>query len=201
MGAYSSDELLPQALRTTIEERIVAPTLRGLTIDGIRYQGFLYIGLMLTAEGPQVLEFNCRLGDPETQTILARTNFDLAEALVNLATRRFEPEEWKWKSGASACIVASSVGYPGKFSTGKVIDGLTGIAQMSGVKVLHAGTRRSGDAIVTSGGRVLGVTAFDITLPDVLAKAYSAAGQIRFEGMHYRTDIGGGAGRAQSAGD
>jgi phosphoribosylamine---glycine ligase len=201
MGAYSTDELLPQALRTTIEERIVAPTLRGLTIDGIRYQGFLYIGLMLTAEGPQVLEFNCRLGDPETQTILARTNFDLAEALVNLATRRFEPEEWKWKSGASACIVASSVGYPGKFSTGKVIDGLTGIAQMSGVKVLHAGTRRSGDAIVTSGGRVLGVTAFDITLPDVLAKAYSAAGQIRFEGMHYRTDIGGGAGRAQSAGD
>ena len=201
MGAYSTDELLPQALRTTIEERIVAPTLRGLTIDGIRYQGFLYIGLMLTAEGPQVLEFNCRLGDPETQTILARTNFDLAEALVNLATRRFEPEEWKWKSGASACIVASSVGYPGKFSTGKVIDGLTGIAQMSGIKVLHAGTRRSGDAIVTSGGRVLGVTAFDITLPDVLAKAYSAAGQIRFEGMHYRTDIGGGAGRAQSAGD
>jgi phosphoribosylamine---glycine ligase len=201
MGAYSTDEMMPRELRTTIEERIVAPTLRGLTADGIRYQGFLYIGLMLTADGPQVLEFNCRLGDPETQAIFARTNFDVAEALANLATRRFQPEEWKWKSSASACIVFSSVGYPGKFSTGKVIDGLTDITQMSGVKVLHAGTRRSGDAIVTSGGRVLGVTAFDVTLPEALARAYSAAGQIRFEGMHYRTDIGGGAGRAQSAGD
>jgi phosphoribosylamine---glycine ligase len=201
MGAYSTDELMPQELRTTIEQEIVAPTLRGLTVDGIRYQGFLYIGLMLTAEGPKVLEFNCRLGDPETQAILARTKFDLAEALSNLATRRFEPGEWKWKSGASACIVISSVGYPGKFSTGKIIDGLTDMGQSSGVKVLHAGTRRSGDAIVTSGGRVLGVTAFDITLPDALARAYSAAGHIRFEGMHYRTDIGGGAGRAQSAGD
>ena len=201
MGAYSADELMPPELRTTIEERIVTPTLRGLTADGIRYQGFLYIGLMLTAEGPKVLEFNCRLGDPETQAILARTNFDLAEALANLATRRFEPQEWKWKPGASACIIVSSAGYPGKFSTGKVIGGLTDIAQMSGVKILHAGTRRAGDAIVTSGGRVLGVTAFDSTLPDALARAYSAAGQIRFEGMHYRTDIGGDAGRAQSAGD
>lgn len=201
MGAYSTDELMPDELRASIEEKIVGPTLRGLTADGIRYQGFLYIGLMLTAEGPKVLEFNCRLGDPETQAILARTGFDLAEALANLATRRFQPAEWKWKPGASACIVITSVGYPGKFSTGKVIEGLTGVAQISGVKVLHAGTRRSGDVIVTSGGRVLGVTAFDATLVEALAKAYSAAGQIRFEGMHYRTDIGGGAGRAQSAGD
>gem|GEM_PF-1943251 len=95
----------------------------------------------------------------------------------------------------------SSVGYPGKFSTGKIIEGLTGVDQMSGVKVLHAGTRRSGDALVTSGGRVLGITTFDATLVEALAKAYAAAGQIRFEGMHYRTDIGGGGGRAQSAGD
>jgi len=201
MGAYSTDELMPDELRTSIEEKIVGPTLRGLTADGIRYHGFLYIGLMLTAEGPQVLEFNCRLGDPETQAILARTGFDLAEALANLATRRFQPEEWRWRSGASACIVISSVGYPGKFSTGKIIEGLTGVDQMSGVKVLHAGTRRSGDALVTSGGRVLGITTFDATLVEALAKAYAAAGQVRFEGMHYRTDIGGGGGRAQSAGD
>jgi len=201
MGAYSTDELMPDELRTNIEEKIVGPTLRGLTADGIRYHGFLYIGLMLTAEGPQVLEFNCRLGDPETQAILARTGFDLAEALANLATRRFQPEEWRWRSGASACIVISSVGYPGKFSTGKIIEGLTGVDQMSGVKVLHAGTRRTGDALVTSGGRVLGITTFDATLVEALAKAYAAAGQVRFEGMHYRTDIGGGGGRAQSAGD
>src|SRR4029077_6834356 len=101
--------------------------LRGLTQDGIRYQGFLYIGLMLTVEGPKVLEFNCRLGDPHTKAILARADFDLAEAVTNLATRHFQRQEWKWRFDASACIVISSVGYPGKFATGKVIEGLTGL--------------------------------------------------------------------------
>src|SRR5262249_31492733 len=100
MGAYSTDELILDGLKSLVERAIVEPTLRGLADDGIRYQGFLYIGLMLTAQGPKVLEFNCRLGDPETQAILARTDFDLPEALVNLATRRFQPDEWKWKSGA-----------------------------------------------------------------------------------------------------
>src|SRR5215813_12267902 len=116
MGAYSTDSLMSADLRSLIEKTIVEPTVRGLTTDGIRYQGFLYIGLMLTRQGPKVLEFNCRLGDPETQAILARTNFDLAEALVNLATRRFRPDDWKWAPGASACIVISSAGYPGKFA-------------------------------------------------------------------------------------
>jgi len=201
MGAYSSDELMPAELRTVIENAIVRPTLRGLTADGIRYQGFLYIGLMLTKEGPRVLEFNCRLGDPETQAILARADFDLAEALVNLATRRFEPHQWKWKPGASACIVMSSVGYPGKFSTGKTIDGLTSLRENTGVKILHAGTRRQGEQVLTSGGRVLGITAVGPDLAAALAKAYAATAQIRFEGMHYRTDIGGNAGRAFSAGE
>lgn len=201
MGAYSSDDLMPAELKSVIERTIVRPTLRGLTTDGIRYQGFLYIGLMLTSEGPKVLEFNCRLGDPETQAILARVDFDLAERLVNLATRRFQPDEWHWKPGASACIVLSSVGYPGKFSTGKVIEGLTGLRKQTGVKVLHAGTRRQGEDTVTSGGRVLGITAFGPDLPSALSRAYAAISQIRFEGMHYRTDIGGGAGRAFSAGE
>ena len=201
MGAYSSDALMEPGLKAAIETTIVEPTLRGLTADGIRYQGFLYVGLMLTREGPKVLEFNCRLGDPETQAILARVDFDLGEALVNLATRRFRPEEWRWKAGASACIVVASVGYPGRFATGKVIEGLGEIDPASGVKVLHAGTRRHGESVVTSGGRVLGVTAYAPTLEGALGSAYGAAGRIRFEGMHYRTDIGGGAGRAQSAGD
>ena len=201
MGAYSTDDLMPDELKSLIEKTIVEPTLRGLTNDGIRYQGFLYIGLMLTSQGPKVLEFNCRLGDPETQAILARADFDLAETLVNLATRRFQPSEWKWRTGASVCIVVSSVGYPGKFATGKVVSGLTGLRNNTGVKVLHAGTRRQGDAMLTSGGRVLGVTAIGTDLPSALAKAYAATAQIRFEGMHYRTDIGGGAGRAISAGD
>src|SRR4030095_1778108 len=188
--------LMPAELKSVIEKTIVEPTLRGLVKDGIRYQGFLYIGLMLTKDGPKVLEFNCRLGDPETQAILARTDFDLAESLVKLATRRFQPADWKWKPGASACIVVCSVGYPGKFSTGKMIEGLTGLRQETGVKVLHAGTRRHGDRVLTSGGRVLGITAVGADLQAALCKAYAATSQIRFEGMHYRTDIGGGAGRA-----
>ena len=201
MGAYSTDDLMPAELKSVIERSIVRPTLQGLAADGIRYQGFLYIGLMLTQDGPKVLEFNCRLGDPETQAILARADFDLAESLVNLATRRFQPDEWQWKPGASACIVVSSAGYPGKFSTGKLIKGLTGLREQTSIKVLHAGTRLEGEETVTSGGRVLGITAFGPDLPYALSRAYAALSQIRFEGMHYRTDIGGGAGRAFSAGE
>ena len=201
MGAYSADDLMSAELQTTIEKAIVEPALNGLSADGIRYQGFLYIGLMLTDEGPKVLEFNCRLGDPETQAILARADFDIAEALANLAARRFDPNEWKWKPGASACIVIASGGYPGRFETRRVIRGLTAIADNSGVKVLHAGTRLQGDTLVTSGGRVLGVTCFAPTLEAALARAYAAATKIHFDGMHYRTDIGGGMGKARSARD
>ncbi len=201
MGAYSTDDLMSPELQKLIERTIVEPTLHGLTDDGIRFQGFLFIGLMLTKEGPKVLEFNVRLGDPETQAILARADFDIAEALAKLATRRFDPQEWKWKPGASACIVVASVGYPGHFETKRIIHGLTGINNKAGVKVLHAGTRRQGDVVVTSGGRVLGVTSYGPNLDSALADAYDAASKIRFEGMHYRTDIGGGAGKAKTAGD
>jgi phosphoribosylamine--glycine ligase len=201
MGAISVDNLVTPELRASIERIVVDPTLRGLVADGIRYQGFLYIGLMLTKDGPKVLEFNCRLGDPETQAILARADFDLAESLLDLATRRFQPDAWRWKSGASACVVISSGGYPGRFETGRLISGLTDIEQNTGLKILHAGTRKQADAVVTSGGRVLGVTAFAETLEGALASAYGAASKIRFDGMHYRTDIGGGLGRARSAGD
>jgi phosphoribosylamine---glycine ligase len=201
MGAYSTDDLMSPELQALIEKTVVEPTLRGLSDDGIRYQGFLYIGLMLTKQGPKVLEFNCRLGDPETQAILARADFDLSEALANLAMRRFDPQEWKWKPGASACIVITSAGYPGHFETKRIINGLTDIEENTGVKILHAGTRRQGDVLVTSGGRVLGVTSFAATLEAALADAYNAASKIRFEGMYYRSDIGGGAGKAKSAGD
>jgi phosphoribosylamine--glycine ligase len=125
----------------------------------------------------------------------------MAEALVNLATRRFDPNEWKWKPGASACIVIASGGYPGRFETRRVIHGLTSIADDSGVKVLHAGTRLQGDALVTNGGRVLGVTSFAPTLEAALLNAYAAAAKIHFDGMHYRTDIGGGVGKSRSARD
>lgn len=201
MGAYSSDELLPESLRQSIETAIVEPTLAGLRADGIRYQGFLYVGLMLTKNGPKVLEFNCRLGDPETQAIAARMNFDLAEVLSDVAAGKLRAEKLKWKAGASACVVLASGGYPGKFESGKEIHGLGEASAIAGVKVLHAGTRHVGEKIVTNGGRVLGVTAAGDSLAAALAKAYEAAGKISFEGMHYRRDIGRHARQTSAAGD
>jgi phosphoribosylamine--glycine ligase len=201
MGAYSTDDLLSARLRRDILDSIVEPTMRGLASDGIFYQGFLYIGLMLTINGPKVLEFNCRLGDPETQAIVARMDFDLAEVLAEVASRNLEPSSLKWKPGASACVVMASDGYPGKFKAGRRIVGLTDAQRVSGVKVFHAGTQRQGDSVVTSGGRVLGVTAVGASLEAALATAYKAAAMIRFEGMHYRKDIGAHAGRGQAAGD
>jgi len=201
MGAYSTDELLPVELQQHILESIVEPTMRGLASEGILYQGFLYIGLMLTASGPKVLEFNCRLGDPETQAIVARMDFDLAELLAELAAGILEPTRLRWKPGTSVCVVIASGGYPGKFGTGKRIEGLTDAECVTGVKVFHAGTHRQGDSILTSGGRVLGVTSASASIEAAVATAYEAAGKIRFEGMHYRRDIGAHAGRVQAVGD
>ena len=145
---------------------------------------------MLTKGGPKVLEFNCRLGDPETQAIVARMDFDLAEVLADVAAGRVDASKLKWKSGASACVVLTSGGYPGKFETSKIIMGLAEAGEVRGVKVLHAGTKRDGDKIVTSGGRVLGVTAMGASLDEALASAYEAAQRIHFAGAHYRKDIG-----------
>jgi phosphoribosylamine---glycine ligase len=201
MGAYSSDELLPDELRETIRRTIVEPTLGGLAADGIPYQGFLYIGLMLTKSGPKVLEFNCRLGDPEAQAILARLDFDLAEILSDVVRGRLDPSNLRWKPGASACIVLTSGGYPGKFENGKRVEGLTAAEQITGVKVLHAGTKLAGDSLVTNGGRVLGVTAASRRIEAALASAYEAASKIHFAGMHYRKDIGAHATKLKAAGD
>jgi phosphoribosylamine---glycine ligase len=201
MGAYSSDDLLPPALRKAVIASIVAPTLRGLAAEVIPYQGFLYVGLMLTTQGPKVLEFNCRLGDPETQAIVARMDFDLAEVLADVAAGQLDPKKLRWKDGASVCIVLTSGGYPGKFEGGKRIDGLTALSQETGVAVFHAGTRIQNGSLVTSGGRVLGVTASGTSLESALTSAYRAAAKIHFDGMHYRKDIGGHVGRVIAAGD
>jgi phosphoribosylamine--glycine ligase len=201
MGAYSTDELLPDELRETIRLKIVEPTLTGLATDGIPYQGFLYIGLMLTKSGPKVLEFNCRLGDPEAQAILARMDFDLAEVLGDVAAGRLDSSKLRWKPGAGACVVLASGEYPGKFEKGKRVEGLTAAEQITGVKVLHAGIKLVGNTVVTDGGRVLGVTAAAATLDGALAAAYAAASRIHFDGMHYRRDIGAHPTRLKAAGD
>ncbi|HVS74745.1 MAG TPA: phosphoribosylamine--glycine ligase [Candidatus Acidoferrales bacterium] len=199
MGAYSCDELLPMGLRDTLVSTIVEPTMKGLASDGIRYQGFLFFGLMLTPSGPKVLEFNCRLGDPETQAIAARMDFDLAEVLTDAAAARLDPNKLRWKPGASVCVVLVSGGYPAKFETGKPISGLTVKGTDDGVKILHAATQQQGNSILTSGGRVLGVTATGPTLEAASRRAYEAASRIRFDGMHFRKDIGARTGRSHAA--
>jgi phosphoribosylamine--glycine ligase len=201
MGAYSSDDLLPGALREAILANVVEPTIRGLAADGVRYQGFLYFGLMLTASGPKVLEFNCRLGDPEAQAIVARMDFDLAEVLADVAAGDLDPSKLRWKPGASVCVVLTSGGYPGKFESGKIIGGLTDITGNNGVEVFHAGTKRVGDSIVTSGGRVLGVTAAAGSLDAAVSATYEAARKIHFEGLHYRRDIAAQARHFRAAGE
>jgi phosphoribosylamine---glycine ligase len=200
MGAYSIDDLLSTEMRNTIAGQIIEPTMRGLKSDGVSYQGFLYFGLMLTAIGPQVLEFNCRLGDPEAQAIMARVDFDLAEVLLDAANRQLDASKIKWKPGASVCVVAASAGYPGKFEQGKEINGLTAFNSDNGVKVLHAGTKKVDDVIVTAGGRVLGITAPGESLDIALAKAYSAMDKIQFDGKQFRRDIGASSKRVDVAG-
>jgi phosphoribosylamine---glycine ligase len=155
---------------------------------------------MLTSTGPQVLEFNCRLGDPETQAIMARVDFDLAGVLMEAANGKLDASKLKWNPGASVCVVAASGGYPGKFESGKEIRGLTDLQNYKGVKVLHAGTKKIGDLIVTAGGRVLGVTASDESLDAALAKAYSTMDGIDFDGKHFRRDIGTSSKRVDVAG-
>lgn len=201
MGAYSADDLLPDELRRTILTKILEPTLRGLAADAIPYQGFLYIGLMLTKSGPMVLEFNCRLGDPETQAIVARMDFDLAEVLRDVAAGRLDPSKLRWKRGASVCVVLTSEGYPGKYTSGKPIDGLTSLSEQTGVVVFHAGTKLHSPKILTNGGRVLGVTALGSSLDRALAAVYSATEKIHFDGMHYRKDIGARTSQLKAAGD
>jgi phosphoribosylamine---glycine ligase len=201
MGAYSHDELLPSALRGTILRDVVEPTMRGLALEGIRYQGFLYFGLMLTKSGPQVLEFNCRLGDPEAQAIVARMDFDLAEVLADVVSGRLNSAKLKWKSGASVCVVLASGGYPGKFMAGEPISGLTDISPQTGVTVFHAGTRLERDYVISNGGRVLGVTAAGPSVQEAASAVYSAISKIGFNGMQYRRDIAAHASRVRAAGD
>jgi phosphoribosylamine--glycine ligase len=190
MGVYSTDELLDPGMTEWILRHIAEPTVRGMAEEGTPFTGVLYCGLMMTARGPQVLEFNARFGDPETQAILLRLESDLVDALEASIDGRLAETELRWAPGAAACVVASSAGYPGAYKTGQPISGLASAAQVPGVQVFHAGTAQVGGQLVTSGGRVLGVTAAACSLEEALARAYQAMAEIAFEGMYYRRDIG-----------
>ncbi len=190
MGAYSSDDLVTAELGKAILDRIVRPAIERMAADGRPYKGFLYFGLMLTTDGPKVLEFNCRMGDPEAQPMVVRMDFDLAEACAAAAAGSLDRIRPAWKAGASACVVMTSGGYPGDFRIGKRIEGLAQARAVADVVVFHAGTRLDGGVYYTGGGRVLGVTGFGPDLEIARCRCYEALSKIRFENAHYRMDIG-----------
>jgi len=190
MGVYSTDSMLDAGMREWILHHIVQPTIAGMAEEETPFAGVLYCGLMMTARGPQVLEFNARFGDPETQAILMRLDSDLLDALGACVDGTLSETELRWRPGASACVVASSAGYPGSYTTGFPIRGLEAAARIPGVEVFHAGTALRDGEIVTSGGRVLGVTASALSLREALDRAYEAMAEIKFEGMYFRRDIG-----------
>ena len=190
MGVYSTDDMMDEQMRDWLIHHIAQPTVDGMAAEDMPFSGVLYIGLMMTARGPMVLEYNARFGDPETQAILVRLQSDLVEALEACVEGRLSDTEFRWLPGASACVVASSEGYPGSYTTGRKITGLEQAKQVPGVQIFHAGTSLVDSEYLTSGGRVLGVTAAAGSLDDALSLAYDSLSKIHFEGMYYRRDIG-----------
>jgi phosphoribosylamine--glycine ligase len=189
MGAYSPTPVLDDKLDAQVAD-IFQRTLAGLQAEGIHYRGVLYAGLMITERGPQVLEFNCRFGDPETQVVLPRLETDLLDALEATINGSLDRSKLAWTSDAAVCVVMAARGYPGPYERGQPIEGLKQAANSDKVCVVHAGTRRDVDGrIVTDGGRVLGVTGMGNTIESAARRAYEAVRQIHFDGAHFRRDI------------
>jgi phosphoribosylamine--glycine ligase len=189
MGAYSTADLVDDRMRDWLVNHIARPVVAGMKAEGAEFKGVLYCGLMMTARGPMVLEFNCRFGDPETQPILMRLESDLLEAIEASIEGRVSEGDFKWSRDASVCVVMASGGYPGTFEQGKRIDGLEDAGALEGVKVFHAGTSKRDGIYYTAGGRVLGVTARARDLDAAVERAYEACAKISFAGAHYRKDI------------
>ena len=203
MGAITAPDVLDEESKARVVREIVEPTLEGARADGLEFRGVLFIGLMLTADGPRALEYNVRFGDPEAQAILVRLRSNLADIFEAMAHGRLDGVRAKWSNDASACVVLAARGYPERPEAGARIEGLEGIAeQMPGVRIFHAGTTRAkDDGWLTAGGRVLGVTTTGATLETALRQCYDAVGRVRWDGMHYRRDIGQFANRfAEAAG-
>jgi phosphoribosylamine---glycine ligase len=189
MGAYSTPTIVDDKMRDWLLHHVARPVVAGMKQEDAEYKGVLYCGLMMTARGPMVLEFNCRFGDPETQPILMRLESDLAEALEASIDGRTSEGDFKWSTDASVCVVVSSGGYPGTFEAGKKIIGLEEAEKIEGVKVFHSGTTRRDGGYYTAGGRVLGVTSRAADLESAVERAYAAVRKIGFENAHYRKDI------------
>jgi len=190
MGAYSPAPVMTGAMQDRVMVEIVRPVIGAMAKEGAPYTGVLFAGLMITREGPKVIEFNCRFGDPECQAIMPRLDGDLLELLLAAATGQGLPPGLSWSPRASVCVVMTSAGYPGRYQTGRPITGVAAAAGLPGINVFHAGTAMVGDALVTAGGRVLGVQASGVDVASAIRAAYDGVERIRFDAAHYRRDIG-----------
>lgn len=189
MGAYAPAPLITKALLRQIQESVFEPFMKGIQAEKFDFRGIIYFGLMITSKGPQVLEFNVRFGDPETQVILPLLGTDLAKILVAISQQKLADVPVRWENKSTLCVVLASGGYPGAFAKGKAIHMKSGVSSKD-VTVYHAGTDTANGKIVTAGGRVLGVTGIGDSLESAREKAYKAISQISFDGMTYRKDIG-----------
>ncbi len=190
MGAYSPAPVVTEEVHRKIMDQIVVPTVKAMAAEGRPYRGVLYAGLMIKDGEPKALEFNARFGDPEAQPLLMRMESDLVPILEAVVNRRLHEVEIRWRPEPAVCVVMASGGYPGAHEKGKVISGLGAAARLKDVVVFHAGTAMAGGKVVTDGGRVLGVAALGKDVPEAMARAYRAVEKIRWDGVHYRTDIG-----------
>jgi phosphoribosylamine--glycine ligase len=190
MGAYAPAPIVGEEMLSRIEGEILKPVVMGLADEGRSYKGVLYAGLIMTGDGPKVIEFNCRFGDPEAQAILPLLNIDLMDVITAVSEGRLEHIELNESNRAAACVVLASKGYPGSYDKGIVIEGLEDVSKLEDVILFHAGTRSEDQKYLTNGGRVLGVTGLGDGLEEAIQTAYSAVEKIQFEGMYYRKDIG-----------
>jgi phosphoribosylamine---glycine ligase len=190
MGAYSPAPIVSDSLFEQITNEVVIPTIQGLLQEGIVFCGVLYAGIMITDKGPMVLEFNVRFGDPETQAILPRLKSDLVDIILSALDGKLDTVKLDWDKRACVCVVAASGGYPGDYEKGKKISGLKDLSQKKDLLVFHAGTKKQDNDILTSGGRVLGVTGLGDNISQAIDTAYQGIAQISFEHMFYRKDIG-----------
>jgi phosphoribosylamine--glycine ligase len=190
MGAYSPAPIVTDAMLEEIHRTVLLPCVEGMANEGRPYRGVLYAGLMITGDGPKVIEFNCRFGDPETQVVLPRMRSDIIPVMLACCNGSLDGLQLDWGPGACVTVVMASGGYPGDYKKGVAIEGIDAAEQECGVHVFHAGTKQDGQQLATNGGRVLNVTAVDRDIPSAIAKAYDGVKRIRFDGAHYRTDIG-----------
>ena len=190
MGTISPNPYYTDEIAEICMEKIFAPTVRAMAEEGRPFKGCLYFGLMLTDDGPKVIEYNSRFGDPETQVVMPRLKTDLVDIINAVIDEQLDEIDIEWDNGAAACVVLASGGYPGKFEKGMIIKGLDKSGGAEGVTVYHAGTKLSDGRFLTSSGRVLGITATAPTVDEALEIAYAHIGKISFNGMHFRTDIG-----------